>query len=466
MVAKKPHIYNIGEEINGLKIVEQIRSKRGKGYIVQSLMYKEAPTYEIREGNIVKGDGDAYASGKRVFEGNSLYSFKRIRKNIIDIEHSKQIPPYHNKPVLFKCDNNDCEYTKKISPNKLLTRGFKCNKCSKNLPFGQLAFGQYSDYFKLGYESEVILPNMEGRRVDFVKFDNRNNIINFIEIQGRQHSDVKHRWYEDAHEQDIAKRKWAKENNVLMIEIDMRVSSWDYFKKQINSCEYLPNINDEDEKSLLKLMEKNSKYPTKEIIELYTIEKESLAAIGKRFKICYGTVRNILEKNNILLRGSKIELPEKEIIELYTVSRLSLSKISEIFKVSEGVIKDRLLKNDIKLREGGNSIKLNLPVKEIVKMYRDGKSIGVIANKYNCSDTPIRRILNENKVETRKLQYSEKDLPSRDVVNMYVVEGLSTIQISKKYNVGVRAVSKRLEDNGVKLRPVGTNQFNKQYNNI
>lgn len=66
------YYYNKGQSVNGLLIVEQISipTKKGKskekGYIVQSIMYPDAPTYKVKESNLRWGKGDAYASGRRV----------------------------------------------------------------------------------------------------------------------------------------------------------------------------------------------------------------------------------------------------------------------------------------------------------------------------------------------------------------------------------------------------------------
>src|SRR5699024_2272342 len=94
------HIYEVGEEVNGMKIIKQIRSsdRRSsiKSYIVESLAFPEAPHYEISESNIRQSKRCAYSRGIRIFEGNSLYSIERIRNNIIDIEYAKKIAPNHS----------------------------------------------------------------------------------------------------------------------------------------------------------------------------------------------------------------------------------------------------------------------------------------------------------------------------------------------------------------------------------
>ena len=263
------YLYQKGEIVNNtLKVVEQTRDKIGKAYIVQSLKYCDAPVYTVSEYKLKRGDKDAYLKGRRIYEGNSLYSVEYLRPHIINIEYSKTIARYHSKPVLFKCDNLECDHTKMMSPSDLISQGFSCDLCSTNLSYGQLAFGQYQRYFNQNYVAEKQLPNSNGRRSDFVKYHN-NKIIEIVEIQGIQHTDVNHKWYEESHEQDVYKRKYCKQNDIKMIEIDMRVSSWGYFKEQINKCKHLPSINEKDEKEILKLMEVNSKYPIKKIINMY-----------------------------------------------------------------------------------------------------------------------------------------------------------------------------------------------------
>lgn len=353
----KDYLYKIGDIVNKtLKIEKQIRVKKKnqKGYIVQSLIYLDAPTYEITESDLMRGCGCSYNRGYRIYEGNSLYSIEKIRDNIIDIEQSKTIAPNHTKKILFKCSNKDCIFTKKITPHNLVRQGFSCQLCSTGVSFGELSFNAYQRHFDLSYKSEYQLPKIK-RRVDFIKFDTEGNIINFVEIQGVQHTDVNSSWYESSHEQDVDKRKWAKENNVLMIEIDMQVSSWEYFKEQINNCEYLPSINEEDEKSILKLMEKNKKYPISEIIELYTVYHESTVMIGARFNVSHTTIGNILKKNGINIgNGNNQYGPVKKVrcIENGIIYK-NLSEVEEKTGIGKTSISSVCSKNGKQKTAGG-----------------------------------------------------------------------------------------------------------------
>lgn len=321
-----------------LEIVGKIRMGKAnrKGYVVQSVKYPCAPTYEIFEYNVDKNVKCGYTESRRIFEGNSLWSIEEIRKYIVDTEQAKTIPPHHRTKIKVKC--NECQTVKMLQPATLVDRGIMCPVCNTNTSYGQLAFGQYNEYFNLGFESEKILPNLPNRRVDFINWDNGM----WVEIQGEQHTNPSSTWYESAHEQDLEKREFAKNNSKYnLIEIDMRISSWEYFKEQINNCEYLPNITDEDEKAIIELMKKNKKYPTKEIIDLYTVKLKSTVEIGRIFKINNTTVGRILRKSGIDMRkGGKQGVPShnridfseqevKDIIELHINKKMSAYKISK-----------------------------------------------------------------------------------------------------------------------------------------
>ena len=415
----KDYLYKVGEVVNEtLRIVELTRDKKynRKSYIVQSLVYPNPKNnYEVAENNLKRGVGCAYKRGLRVCEESSLYSRTEIHGNLINIEESKNVTPHYNEPMLFKCEYEDCNYTKMMAPSKLVTRGFSCPLCSANISYGQLAFGQYQAHFKLGFESEKILPDLPNRRVDFINWENGM----WVEIQGAQHTDVNCNRYESAHAQDLEKRAFAKENTQYnLIEIDMRISSWEYFKEQINNCEYLPSINDEEEKEILKMMEKNKRYPIREIIELYTVEMLSAYEIAEKMGLTVRVITGVLNKNNIKLRNSsEAKLKGKtintdEVIRLYTVDNLGVAKIGKIYGVSEAPIKRILDDNNIKLRNNSEAQLKGKVVNEdeIIRLYTiDKLSMYKIAEKYSVHNSTISNILKRNNVKIRNRKYSDVD---------------------------------------------------------
>jgi len=315
MANRSEYKYPINEIVNNsVKIVKHTKythSKyKTKGYLVESVKHPGAPHYIMTESELNRGYGCAYSRGLRIYEGNSLYSIERLRLNITDenLEYCKTIAPNDRKPILFKCDNPKCKNTKTMKPQYLTQYGFVCDLCSVKATFGEQVFSNYSYYFNLGYVAEKQLPNST-RRADFTKYNNDGTINTIVEVHGMQHyKEVNTETWKNSHknsiEQDEYKRKYCKKNNINMIEIDVRFSTWEYFKKQINKCEYLPSINKEDEKEILKLMEVNSKYPIATIKYMYEIENCSIKYIAEKLGYTFGKIKRVLECNGVIINSN------------------------------------------------------------------------------------------------------------------------------------------------------------------
>lgn len=306
MVARQPHRYEVGEVVNNsLKIVEQIREingKKKKGYVVQSIKYPEAPTYKTPEHDLVKGYGDGYARGLRVFEGNSLYSIKNIKQYIVDAELAKTVTPYSNKKMEFKCPS--CEKVKVMTVSKLVYNGFYCPTCSTNISYPELFFIAYLEIKKIKYDYQVVVEDLEKHIFDFkIIVDNE---VYFVETHGEQHyrKQTGYMGHEKTVNSDNTKRKYCIDNNINFIELDCRKSNFKIIKEEINKNVFLENIEESEEEMMLEIIEKNKRYDTKNIIKRYQAG-ESLTSIGNYYNINYCTVKNILVRNNIKSRGRK-----------------------------------------------------------------------------------------------------------------------------------------------------------------
>lgn len=413
-----PYLYNIDEIVNGVKIVKKIKIEKGKsnikGYVVQSIAYPNAETYTITESNLSRSITCAYSgnSPKRVCVENSLYSIVEARPYIIDIEYSKTIAPSYKKRVLnFKCPH--CTQTFESTPINLVAKLKKghevCVVCNTNISYGQRAFESYQRYFMLGFESEKILDGLPNRRVDFINLDSGM----WIEIQGAQHTDINSDWYYEAHKQDLEKRAFAKNNpQYNLIEIDMRVSNWEYFKEQINMCEYLPNITNKNEKFILKLIEQNKRYPIKEIITMYVDYGLPCRVIGDKFGYSHSTISNLLQQNNIKIKKSSDYKYQKKDYNYF------------------------------------------FPVKDIVKEYNDGLSMYKLANKYETSRSTISQILKYANIEKRSVSESllkGKTIPEDEIIKKYK-DGYTRQSLSKKYSVSDSVIKRVLINRGVKIR--------------
>lgn len=291
--------YKEGDIVEGLKIIRSYRNKSNglKSYEVQSVKYSDAPTYQIRENNLINGCGDAYLSGKRIYEGNSLYSKKQIRPYLVDVELAKTIAPHHNHKIKLKCP--DCNRIKSLLPGNFLKQGFSCDVCSVGKSYNEIMFMCYQEYFSMGFESEKVFNKLPHRRFDFYNKDKKI----LVECNGIGHYESS--GYID-HNKSIAsdkeKREFAKKEGFLLIELDCRESSFEWFVKSINNCRYLPSISNEDKKGILKMVEVNKKYPIKKIVTLYK-EGYSSVDIENKLNIHNSTIKRILLQNGVQMRS-------------------------------------------------------------------------------------------------------------------------------------------------------------------
>lgn len=302
----KEYLYKVGQYVNvTLKIVEQIRIPKGKytqkGYLVQSVVYPNAEPYEIDEYSLKRGRGCAYKAGKRVCEENSLWSVETIRPYVNKDDALKVTTSSHAK-IKTSCKN--CRVEKFIQTVSLVNKGMSCN-CTKGVSYGNLAFNCYQEHFNLGYSREQTLEELPNRRFDFVNF----NTFQIVEVHGLQHyQEIKGVWkdsHKNAVESDKAKRAFVNNpsNPYSLIELDMRVSSWEQFKQTIEQST-LPNITDESEKSILELMELSKCYDIPLIKKLYLKDRKTTYEIADMLQTSNVQIGNILRRNNIKVRNS------------------------------------------------------------------------------------------------------------------------------------------------------------------
>lgn len=327
--------YNIGEEVNGLIIIDQTRDEKYnyKTYLVQSIKFPDAPQYYMFETSLAKGRGDGYlAGGGRIYEGNSLYSKKEYRKYLVDVEYAKTIAPSYSKKIKMKCPH--CNKEKMISPHTLLKQGFSCGMCSKNISYPELFIIAYGEVKNLNLKHQVIFDDLKDKRFDFY-----NEKIGAIETHGRQHyTDSGFMNYGDTIKSDKIKRKYCKENNIKLIELDCRESTFEFIKNSINECKYLPSILKEDEDKILKAIEKNKRYPIKDIVELYKNEKTTYE-IAELYNLSHATIGNILKRNNIELRDAIKQRRRK--VKCLTTNNIfeSIAEASNYFGVARSSIR-------------------------------------------------------------------------------------------------------------------------------
>ena len=332
----KDYLYSIGDIVNdSLRIIEKSRnSKNGKkSYIVSSVKYPKAPHYSILEESIAKGQKDAYLSGRRIFEGNSLYSVEWIRPYLVDIDEAKHIAPNSTRKIEFKCPN--CNRVKEAKPNNIINQGFSCNFCSSNISYPELFMMAYLEVKGIEYEYQKVFTDLPNRRFDF--YLPESNTV--IETHGLQHYDKKSVWFNKTKVQDEEKKLWCEKNNILLIEINCSKSNYLYIKKSINNSS-LPEVSYNEDENIQRYIEYLSYYNLEEIIKLYK-KTGSMEKVGKKLGVSKTTVRNMLQKINY---KKEREFKDSIVIELYK-KYYSINKVAKELGVSTAIVM-KILENE------------------------------------------------------------------------------------------------------------------------
>lgn len=309
------YLYGIGEVVNDLKILEPMRlyKSKQKGYLVSSINHPDAPPYKVLQSSLKQGKGCAYSNGTRIYEGNSLYSNKSLRGNIINIEKSKQTAPFSNSLEEFKCNN--CGFVKKMKVKNLSTYGFSCNVCSTRISYPELFFLAYSNIKNIKFVPQQNLEGGERLLFDFVDYENK--IV--VETHGEQHYDENCNWYGRTYRSDVAKRKYCEENGYVLIELDCRESTFEFIKNSIDECDLLPNILEGEIETMLNIINKNRRYDVHSIIKDYKNGME-MDKLEKEYMVSKTTIHSILKKCNVELNGKNYT--GKKVVECITTGQI------------------------------------------------------------------------------------------------------------------------------------------------
>lgn len=297
---KTEYRYQVGEVVNEtLEIVSQTRHEKQnrKAYEVQSLVYPDAPTYIIQERGLDAGNGCAYKSGVRVYEGNSLYTLEWVRPYLVDIEEAKTLTCKSSKSIKLECP--DCKNIQRYTVYNLSNRGFKCSKCSIKVSYSERLFLAYLEVKGIKYEYQKVFKDLPNRKFDFFIYLGKKNII--VETDGIQHKEDNGFWdYNKTKKSDLEKDIYCKRKGIELIRLDCSSNIFDNIVSRINDT-ILP-ITQVDKEKMLVLMSKEMKYPIQDIISLYK-KGNNTKKIGEIFNISHVTVGNLLRKYDINLRN-------------------------------------------------------------------------------------------------------------------------------------------------------------------
>jgi len=188
-------------------------------------------------------------------------------------------------------------------------------------------------------------------------------------------------------------------------------------------------------------MVKTSKDIENKILDLYLNQKLSTTDVGLKFNLSSTAISNILKRNGFKrrnlseskkgkLRGTL--LPIDEIIKLYKEG-LTSRKIADITQCTHRSVLNILHSNKINIRPAGHFNYINPLQEEIVKLYKEGKSINQVRKLTNMSYSGIGRIL-------RNLSIVRTENKNK---------GMIGIQQSKETKEKVRTTRKKRKENGL-----------------
>lgn len=258
------YLYNVGDIINGLEILEQIRHGKenrktykvkcircGFGdeqpYYKQNGEYIEDGIYVVGETCLKRGQSCPCCSKYTNVTVPNINSIWVTRKDLvpyfINEKDSKKYTPYSHQQVELKCPS--CETKRKMSINHLSHYGFSCLICGDGISYPEKVMGSVLKQLKITYKKEYspywcknkTLNDSITRKYDFYFNYDRTRYI--IETHGEQH--YKHTGFERNLEQeqfnDKLKKKLAlnrgniREQNYIVI--DCRESNIDFIKDNI-----------------------------------------------------------------------------------------------------------------------------------------------------------------------------------------------------------------------------------------
>jgi len=163
---------------------------------------------------------------------------------------------------------------------------------------------------------------------------------------------------------------------------------------------------------------------------------------------------NIIKEE--LSEGKLTSDQEKEVVELYVVKLMSTLDIAKKYQVSKGTISNILKRYNVPLRNPSEKALTPKEEEDVVELYvKQQMSALNIAKKYQVSDDTILRILKRNNVDIinpghKRTLTSDQE---KDVVNLYDNQKISSIEIAKQYGVSHHTILSILKRYNVPRRP-------------
>lgn len=301
----KEHKYSIGEKVNNVIILEQTRQKDARDNNILSYKVRCVLTnkeFYQTQFNISYGYGSPYAAGHKVWEENWLYNEKHLIPLIKNIEDAKNNSIGSDNKILCICPR--CKREKYLAARTLYKYGVTCQYCTPHLSYPERFMMSYLEVMNIRYVHQFKLGKNR-RYIDFYLPD--KNMA--IEVHGEQHYSIQaNSIWNESHEKtlksDEFKRKYCKKNNIKLVEINARKSSFDFLVNSIENS-ILPDVSEDKMKEIQKsIIERKLNNDEFKILLEYK-EGHSSNSIAKRYNVSVKHVTNIAKRHGVYINKDR-----------------------------------------------------------------------------------------------------------------------------------------------------------------
>lgn len=151
--------------------------------------------------------------------------------------------------------------------------------------------------------------------------------------------------------------------------------------------------------------------------------------------------------------ATQYDIPEDELRELYLQQEYSIQDCADHFGCSSTLIEVRLDRYGIPTRPpGGDSV--DISEETLRELYvEQGLSTVEVAERFDCHDSTISRKLREHGIARDGPNHGNAmELPEDELVQLYVEEERTTYELADRYGCDPTVIERRLRWNDVEVR--------------
>lgn len=154
-------------------------------------------------------------------------------------------------------------------------------------------------------------------------------------------------------------------------------------------------------------------------------------------------------------RGRDLEynISKEELYRKYVDEGLSIDECADYFRCSTCPIEDRLRRIGIEIRNRGNQ-PLDIPEEVLHELYVvQGLSTVEIAKRFDCHNATISNKLREYGIPTTGPNHGNSlNLPKEELIELYVDEGKTTYELAERYGCDPTVIERRIRWYGIETR--------------